>query len=80
MTQTEMVLEHLRTYPDGLTQMDAYRLGMGTRLAARIADARQLLRRDEDIIARTEAHPGGTHARYVLVVKEPDSLPLWPAL
>jgi hypothetical protein len=80
MTQTEMVLAYLRERQEGLTQMDAYRLGMGTRLAARIADARLLLRRDEDIIARTEAHPGGTHARYVLVVKEPESVPLWPEL
>jgi hypothetical protein len=80
MTQTERVLAYLRDNNTGLTQMDAYRLGMGTRLAARIADARLLLRRDEDIIARTEAHPGGTHARYVLVVKEPESVPLWPEL
>jgi hypothetical protein len=80
MTQTERVLEYLRDNEEGLTQFEAYRLGMGTRLAARIADARLLLRRDEDIIARTEAHPGGTHARYVLVVKEPESVPLWPEL
>ena len=66
MTQTQRILAYLREHPEGITQMDAYHLGMGTRLAARISDARELLAPKERIVAVDEKHPGGSHARYVL--------------
>lgn len=69
MTQTARILEHLRSHPGGLTALEAVNLGMGLRLAARIADIKTGgdLRPTERIAVQTEPHDGGTHARYVLV-------------
>ena len=66
MTQTDRVLAYLRSHPEGLTQADAWRLGLGSRLAARICEARWRLRPGESITAQTELHIGGRHARYRL--------------
>lgn len=69
MSQTDRVLDYLRTHPGGLTALEAVDLGFGMRLAARIADIKDqgLLRPTEHLTVHTEKHNGGTHARYVLV-------------
>lgn len=67
MSQTEAILAYLRAHPNGLTPIEALNLGFEMRLAARISDAKNLLRPAERIVTVTEAHEGGTHARYILV-------------
>jgi hypothetical protein len=79
--QTDRILAYLRSHPEGLTQMDAYRLGMGTRLAARISEAKDRIRPEETIVAVEEKHEGGIHARYVLQVATVYvEVPLWDVL
>lgn len=69
MSQSARILEYLRSHPGGLTQMEAIDAGLGTRLAARIADIKDdgMLGGAERIVTRMEPHNGGQHARYVLV-------------
>jgi hypothetical protein len=68
VTQSQAILDHLRSHPAGLTQADAIRLFGCYRLAARISDIRNgMLERGESLPTIVEPHDGGTHARYVLV-------------
>jgi hypothetical protein len=68
MTQTQAVLALLRERgEDGLTPLEALSIIGSFRLAARIADAKQLLDPDEDIVTLRATLPNGkTVARYVL--------------
>lgn len=67
MTQTDAVLATLRQRgPRGLTPMEALR-DIGTfRLAARISEAKDLIRDDEEIVTERLTVNGKTVARYVL--------------
>ena len=66
--QSQAILAHLRSHPEGLTQADAIRLFSCYRLAARISDIRNgMLARGESLPTIVERHDGGSHARYVLV-------------
>ena len=67
MSQADDILAYLRAHPHGLTPIEALNLGFGMRLAARISDIKERLRPVERIVTVTEAHEGGTHARYILV-------------
>ena len=67
MSQTDDILAWLRKHPEGLTPIEALAMGFGMRLAARISDAKALLKPVERIVTVTEAHDGGTHARYILI-------------
>jgi len=63
MSQNDDILAYLKDHPEGLTPIEALRLFGCMRLAARVADLRAA---GHDIVAHTEAHEGGTHARYRL--------------
>jgi hypothetical protein len=74
-TQTELVLDELRRRGEaGLTPIEALR-DIGTfRLAARISDAKALLRADEEIISQRV--PGQSYNRYTLRRRE-GQVSLW---
>jgi len=68
-TQTERVIRLLRSRGDeGLTPLEALEIIGTMRLAARISDAKQLIRDDEEIVTRraTDSTTGTSVARYVL--------------
>ena len=67
MSQADDILAYMREHPEGITPLEALRLFGCMRLAARIAD----LKADGHRIAMTEeAHEGGRHARYRLVIAD----------
>lgn len=66
MSQKAEILKHLQEY-GSITAMEALRLCGSMRLAGRIFELRQ---EGWDIGERTEAHDGGTHARYLLEQSE----------
>ena len=67
MTQTDDVLFELRRRgEDGLTPHEAMRWLGTMRLAARISDAKEQLRPDEEIVTLRATSNGKTYARYVL--------------
>jgi len=82
-TQTQQVLALLRSRGElGLTPLEALRIVGSFRLAARISDAKQLLRDDEEIVTEraTDSTTGTTVARYVLrekVTREGRQATLW---
>lgn len=83
MTQTERVINLLRLRGDrGLTPLEAQDLVGTMRLAARIADAKDLIRNDEEIVTERYTTPNGAVvARYVLrprTVRGATPLTLWP--
>lgn len=67
LTQTEAVIALLRTRgEEGLTPLEALR-SVGTfRLAARVHDAKALIRDDEEIVTLRAQLDGKVVARYVL--------------
>ena len=66
-TQTEQVISLLRTRGEtGLTPLEALDLVGSFRLAARISDAKLLIRDDEVIETDSVTRDGKTYARYVL--------------
>lgn len=79
MNQTDQVLALLRERGEaGLTPLEALTIVGSFRLAARIADAKQLLAPDEVIVNVGAGTTTGKHvARYVLRRVEPDALSLW---
>lgn len=69
MSQTDRVIALLRARGEtGLTPLDALHVVGSLRLAARIADAKELIRDDEEIVTERQTDPetGKTFARYVL--------------
>lgn len=67
MTQTDRILMLLRLRGEsGLTPMEALTEVGSLRLAARIDDAKKLLRPDEEIVTERASANGKTFARYVL--------------
>lgn len=80
-TQTDSVLALLRSRGEtGLTPMEALNEVGSLRLAARIADAKELIRDDEEIVTERETRNGKTFARYVLrrrVTREGLQATLW---
>lgn len=67
MTQTEAVIALLRARgPSGVTPLEALETVGSLRLAARISDAKQLIRDDEEIVTLRHTSGGKTFARYVL--------------
>lgn len=67
MTQTDRVLALLRERgAAGLTPLDALHEVGSLRLAARIADAKEIIRDDEEIVTERMTANGKTFARYVL--------------
>lgn len=82
-TQTQQVLALLRQRGEtGLTPLEALRIVGSFRLAARISDAKLLLRDDEEIITERahDSTTGKTVARYVLrekVTREGRQSTLW---
>jgi hypothetical protein len=83
-TQTQQVIALLRERGDrGLTPLDALDLVGSFRLAARISDAKLLIRDDEEIVTERATGPDGkSFARYVLRTRttsagEPVQPSLW---
>ena len=79
-TQTEAVIRLLRERGEqGLTPLEALHLVGSFRLGARVWDAKQLIRRDEEIVTERAASPSGkTFARYVLRRRiDPEQATLW---
>ena len=79
VSQTEAILALLRERGEaGLTPIEALTLVGSFRLAARIADAKQLIRPDEVIVNVGTGTSTGKHiARYVLRRIEPTDITLW---
>lgn len=76
-TQTDLVVALLRQRgDDGLTPLEALRLVGSLRLAARISDAKRIIRDDEEIVTEraTDPESGKTFARYVLRRRQPSPL------
>lgn len=83
LTQTERVIRLLRQRgAEGLTPLEALHIIGTMRLAARISDAKELIRDDEEIVTEraTDSSTGKTVARYVLrarVAPEGRQATLW---
>lgn len=63
MTQCEMILNHLKKNPNGITPYEALRNFGCLRLASRISDLRK---EGYDIISERETKNGKTYCRYKL--------------
>lgn len=67
MTQTEAIIALLRERGErGLTPLEALDIVGSLRLGARIFDARERIRDDEEIVTERVTSNGKTYARYVL--------------
>lgn len=63
MTQCEMILNHLKENPNGITPYEALRCFGCLRLASRISDLRK---EGYDIVSEMETKNGKTYCRYKL--------------
>ena len=75
MNQTEFILAWLRE-GHGLTPIEALSRFGCFRLAARISDAKLLLREDEEIVTELVRANGRKFARYSIVVREQSQMRL----